>query len=129
MRFLLDTHCWLWSVSSPHRLSEATLALIQNTHNMVYFSVASAWEITIKYSIGKLPLPAPPEIFIPTSLTEQRIKSLPITNSHVTLVHTLPPHHQDPFDRLIIAQAIKENLSIISNDALLHRYDVPIIAA
>jgi PIN domain nuclease of toxin-antitoxin system len=113
----------------PTRLRRGTQALIQDLSNDIYLSVASCWEISIKTALGKLRLPAPPAIFIPTRLNQQRMVALPITLDHALAVHTLPPHHNDPFDRMLVAQAQIEGLTIVTADSIFSRYGASAIKA
>ncbi len=124
MKFLLDTHIWLWSLTTPERLSESVRNMVEDTDNMLLLSAASSWEIAIKYRLGKLPLPEPPNRFIPVRLARDGIVPLPIEHHHAQAVTDLPDHHNDPFDRLLIAQAQIERLTIITADAAFERYDV-----
>ena len=116
MRALLDTHCWLWMQVSPQRLSAEARDLVSDLENELYFSVASGWEIAIKYALGRLPLPDPPEQYIPRALERQRIETLPVELRHALRVSGLPTHHRDPFDRLLIAQALTEDLTLLTVD-------------
>jgi PIN domain nuclease of toxin-antitoxin system len=111
---------------SPERFSSAALALIQDPDSELLLSAASSWEITIKYALGKLVLPAPPEQYVPDRMRSSGVQPLPIEHSHVLQVGSLPRHHRDPFDRLLIAQAQLENLSIITADRQLVDYDIPL---
>ena len=129
MKILLDTQCWLWMLLSPHRLSASARALVETSDNELYLSAASAWEIAIKHSLGKLRLPEPPERYVPSRLDVTRTLPLPIEHSHALHVATLPPHHRDPFDRLLIAQGQLEDLPILTTDPLFARYDVTTITA
>src|SRR5919197_5330170 len=108
MRILLDTQCWLWMAAAPEKLSAPALSLVQTTDNELFLSAASAWEIGIKYALKKLPLPEPPEQYVPTRLERLRTSPLPIDIPHALRVAGLPPHHRDPFDRLLVAQAQHE---------------------
>jgi PIN domain nuclease of toxin-antitoxin system len=116
-------------VSDIERLSSHVRSLVQGGEHELHFSAASAWEIAIKYSQGKLRLPEPPSTFVPSRLERLRMLSLPIEQAHALHVSTLPLHHRDPFDRLLIAQAHLENLSILTADQVFAAYDVKIIAA
>ena len=127
MIVLIDTHCWLWWISEPERLSGRILSLLKNSETTILFSAASSWEIAIKYSIGKLSLPEPPELFIPRRLERDRITSLPIHHSHAIRTASLPYHHRDPFDRLLIAQAEIEGVPIVTVDSAFRDYDVRLI--
>ena len=129
MKILLDTHCWLWMAASPQRFSDRARALVEAGTNELYLSAASAWEIAIKYSLGKLRLPEPPTRYVPSRLNATGTTALPIEHSHALHVATLPPHHRDPFDRLLIAQAQLEDLPILTADPLFARYNVTTITA
>jgi PIN domain nuclease of toxin-antitoxin system len=106
MRILLDTHCWLWWLTQPEKLKEEGREILADGSNTVFLSVAGSWEISIKYSLGKLNLPEPPERFVLKRLMRDAVSSLPIEHIHALRVTELPYHHKDPFDRLIISQAM-----------------------
>ena len=127
MKILLDTHCWLWWITTPERLSPEAQKLITDGGNQVFLSAASSWEIAIKCALGKLPLPENPEKFVPPRLTRDAIKPLSINHSHALHVASLPPHHRDPFDRLLISQAQMEGLSIMTVDKQFRLYEVELI--
>ena len=129
MRILVDTQCWLWMASSPEKLSLRARALVQSTEHELFLSAASAWEIAIKHALGKLRLPESPQRYVPTRIDTLRTSPLPIDHSHALHVATLPPHHRDPFDRLIVAQAQVEDLPIMTSDPVFARYYVEVIAA
>lgn len=129
MRLLLDTHEWIWMHTRPERLSTHALALLQDPGNTLVVSLVSCWEISIKYAIGKFPLPRPPSEYLPRMLAAATVELLPITLDDVTHVATLPLHHRDPFDRLLIAQAQREGLPLLTADRRLAQYGVAIIAA
>lgn len=129
MRILLDTQCWLWMALAPERLGAEARGLVETTQNELVLSAASAWEIAIKHAIGKLRLPAPPERFVPSRQVTLRTLALPIDQDHALRVGTLPAHHRDPFDRMLIAQAQAEGLPILTADPVFSRYDVTVIAA
>jgi len=129
MKLLLDTHSWLWWIAEPHRLSDEAQNLIRDSGNEVYLSVASCWEIAIKWGNGKLTLPAEPEIFIPARLRRDNISVLRVELHHALRVGHLPPHHKDPFDRMIIAQGQTEAMPILTADSQFSQYEVQIIAA
>lgn len=125
MRILLDTHCWLWSYFEPEKLNARAVTILEDLDHEVFFSIASSWEIAIKYQIGKLPgLPDVPARFLPPQLVANRIAILPIKHSHVLMVATTPRHHYDPFDHLLIAQAQSEGLTLMTGDERLLQYDV-----
>lgn len=129
MRFLVDTHCWLWSVSAPQRLRAAAAELIEDGENAVVFSAVSALEIAIKASLGKLQLPEPPTRFVESRLRALGMTSLPIYLSHALRVGDLPQHHRDPFDRMLVAQSQIERLPLMTADAAIAAYEVDIIWA
>src|SRR5213595_1955766 len=104
MRFLIDTHCWLWAVRTPDRLSPKAVAMIENAENRVVLSVVSSLEIAIKVSIGKLRLSEPTYDFVYSQMAALSMTSLPVYLSHSLRVADLPHHHRDPFDRLLVAQ-------------------------
>ena len=126
-RFLLDTHVWLWSIAAPDRLGSTAIHLLENVRNELFLSAASSWEIAIKYRLGKLPLPEPPCIFIPQRLVRDGIKPLAVEHVHACRAADLPDLHQDPFDRLLIAQAKSEGLVLITADHQLTGYDAEIV--
>ena len=129
MRILLDTHIWLWMVASPDRLRAAARSDLADRKNELYLSAASSWEIAIKYRLGRLALPEPPEAFVPQRLPRDGVLPLPVDHHHALRVATLPDHHNDPFDRLLIAQALAENLVLYTADELLLRYPAQCILA
>ena len=128
MTVLLDTHCWLWWLTEPQRMKEAALEILKNPDTTVCLSSASSWEIAIKYSLEKLVLPEPPEVFIPSRMERDGFVSLPIQHSHAIRTAALPYHHKDPFDRLLIAQAMVERIPIVTADPNFEPYDVELIA-
>lgn len=125
--YLLDTHCWLWWHIDPNRLSERVLKIIENGDTTIFFSVVSAWEIVIKYNLKKLKLPLSPYDYIPKRLEMSFMDVLPVQLEHVLQVEKLPCHHKDPFDRLLIAQALAEKLTVISYDQQLQLYDIDLL--
>lgn len=127
MRYLLDTSIWLWSIGSVEKINRAARELLADGKQGFYLSASSSWEISIKASSGKLPLPGPPPSFIPRVLAEQGITPLPILHQHALAVYDLPKHHTDPFDRLLIAQALTEQMVILTSDSIFWRYKVAIV--
>ena len=127
MQCIIDTHCWLWSQAQPASLTSKQREIIEDTENTIIFSVVSAWEIAIKYTVNKLKLPATPEKYIPQRLQTSYMEIMPIQLGHVLYVSNLPPYHNDPFDRLLIAQAQIERLPILTQDKKFTAYDVEII--
>ncbi len=127
MKLLLDTHIFLWFISGDSRLPILFRSEIQNPNNQIFLSVASLWEIIIKYKIGKLPLPQSPEIYIPSERQKHQIRSLPISESSLKYLVSLPDLHRDPFDRILISQALGNNLTIVTIDQEILNYNVPIL--
>jgi PIN domain nuclease of toxin-antitoxin system len=127
MKYLLDTMVWLWSVGPIEKISSAGLEILKSGEEEVYLSAASSWEIAIKTKLGKFALPEPPARYVPKRLAEQGIQSLSVTQSHSLKVYDLPLHHSDPFDRLIIAQALAENMVILTSDRAFKRYPVELL--
>lgn len=130
MKLLLDTQCWLWWFAQPERLSEEAITRIADEANELWFSVASIWEIGIKVAIGKLPLPEPPDRYISSRMGQLGVRVLEITATHALRAAALPLHHRDPFDRMLIAQAQVEDMTIVSADLVFKQYsDVVILWA
>lgn len=127
MRALLDTHAFLWWAADDARLSFTAREVIQNPDNVLFFSVVSPWEIIIKYTIHKLPLPEPPQTYIPSRVAYYNLEKLSLEMPHVLELANLPRHHNDPFDRILIAQSQAENLPIITVDEKFALYPVTII--
>jgi len=127
MKALLDTHVFLWWLAQPERLSEHALDILGDRSRELYFSAASAWEIAIKVKLGKLLLPDSPSRVIPRQLELEGIETLPVQLSHALHTYTLPPHHRDPFDRLLVAQAQLEKLPILTSDPVIALYGVQIL--
>ncbi|ARV61282.1 twitching motility protein PilT [Nostocales cyanobacterium HT-58-2] len=127
MRALLDTHAFLWWVTDDSRLSPTAKSIITDSSNLLFLSAASVWEIVIKVRLGKLTLPEPLETYIPSRLTMNRIESLPITFIHTLQVSHLPDLHQDPFDRIIIAQSQVEKMPIVTVDSKMAQYPIAVI--
>lgn len=124
MKLLLDTHCWLWWLSEPQELTPSMQQAISNPENELFLSVASIWEIAIKVAIGKLTIPQPLAKLVAEQLPIDGINTLDIRTIHALKVKELPVHHRDPFDRILIAQAICENLTIITRDRRFAAYPV-----
>lgn len=117
MRLLLDTHAFLWFIAGDPRLSAPARAAIEDPANDKVVSAASAWEMAIKVSLGKLSLTEPFDVLVPRELARNGFRLLPIELSHAATVATLTFHHRDPFDRALIAQALAEQMAIVSADA------------
>ena len=124
MNLLLDTHAFLWFTAGNSALSKPARSVIEDENNDLYLSSASLWEIAIKISIGKFELGEPFETLIPQQLAENEIELLNISVAHTAMVASLPFHHRDPFDRLIVAQAKIEQLTLVSVDAVFDAYGV-----
>ena len=124
MKLLLDTHSFLWFVTSDLQLSANALTLIADVNNEVLLSPASYWEIAIKVSIGKYPLSVPFETFFTAALTANNIQILAVEIRHAAVLSALPMHHKDPFDRMIAAQALSESIPVVSIDAALDPYGI-----
>lgn len=127
MRALVDTHVLLWWVQEFERLSERAREAMRSDSSELFFSVASAWEVVIKVGRGSLVLAEPPAEYLSRQLAVNEIATLGIRIEHVWGVHQLPHHHRDPFDRMLVAQARAESMSIITGDPLIAQYEVPVI--
>jgi PIN domain nuclease of toxin-antitoxin system len=125
MTLLLDTHTFLWWLDDPALLAESARKAIADGKNLVYVSAAVAWEIAIKRSLGKLNAPEDLE----AAMAANRFLPLPVTVPHALAVASLPDHHRDPFDRLLIAQARHEGFQLVSRDPFMKLYDVPLLEA
>lgn len=126
MEYLLDTHTALWLLSDQKKLSKKSKSILENTDNICHVSVASLWEISIKVSLNKLDLKIPIEE-LEEELMSNEISLLAITSQHINRVSSLKFHHRDPFDRMLIAQAIEEKFSIITMDPHFEKYKVKLI--
>lgn len=129
MNLLLDTHVLLWALGAPKRLSAKSRAALVDTGNSLHVSAASAWEISIKASLGKLTLPGSVATWLLPAVEDLGAQWVVVTPQHAALVESLPPHHRDPFDRVLIAQAISDGLTIVTADAAFASYDVDVLAA
>ncbi len=124
MKILLDTHTFLWYVEDSPQISAAALEIINDGDNEIFISITSAWEIAIKFGLGKLKLQEPFEIFMARQPALNNFEWLEISLRHLSILPTLPQHHRDPFDRLLIAQAQSENLILLSADSALDAYAI-----
>lgn len=127
MTFLLDTHIFLWFVNDDPRLSNALKDLIEDENNFSYLSIASLWEMSIKQNLVKLRLVPYQEEFIEKEVNESRIVLLNLELGHLKINASLPFHHRDPFERIIIAQSMAENLPIITSDSIFIQYSIALI--
>lgn len=126
MRLLLDTHALLWALDTPARLRPTTRAALEDPANTVLVSAASAWEISIKQALGRLEFPL---ARFDALLAEAGFTPLPINTAHAVTAGQLPPHHRDPFDRMLVAQALREDAVLVTDDAAMGPYGVPCLAA
>jgi PIN domain nuclease of toxin-antitoxin system len=128
MELLLDTHVFLWFISGDKRLSGAMRDSIRDSNNEVYLSVVSLWETVIKYQLGRLPLPQPPDSYLPTQRQRHQIASLPLDEASVSQLAHLPQIHRDPFDRMLVCQALEHGLTIVTVDDAICAYPVPVLS-
>ena len=124
MKILLDTCSFLWFVTDSPQLTPLAREVFRNMENAVYLSVISVWEIMVKYALGKLPLPEEPMSFIEIQRRLHHIESLPLEESSVSQLIKLPSLHRDPFDRMLICQAIEKDLIILTPDPWIQQYPV-----
>jgi len=125
MNILLDTHTLLWALTDESKLSERVRRLLPVAET--WFSVASLWEILIKSQIGKMALPQPTGPFVRSQLALNGVRLLPVTADHALRIESLPSHHRDPFDRMLIAQSLHEKLPLVTSDRIFARYPVELI--
>lgn len=124
MKILLDTHIFLWFISGDSRLSAHILDAIREPDNDIYLSVVSIWESIVKYQLGKLPLPEPPETYLPKKRDLHQIINLDLDESSVVQLSKLPLLHRDPFDRMLICQALQHEMTIATVDTSVRSYPV-----
>ena len=124
MKYLLDTQVFLWSFLHPKKIPGKVWALVEDPDRELYLSAASAWEIAIKVRLGKLEIPADPGLYVSRRTRESNISSLSITQEHALAAGGLPLHHRDPFDRMLVAQAQLENLTLVTADEEFAKYGV-----
>lgn len=127
MKFLLDTHVFLWFISADDRLPAGWRDTIRHPQHEIALSVVSLWEAIIKYQLGKLPLPEPPEKYLPTQRERHQIASLSLDAASVQHLASLAPIHRDPFDRMLVCQAIEHELTIVSVDDVFRAYPAPVL--
>ena len=127
MKLLLDTHIFLWWADHPEKLSQAALSALQDEANELILSVASVWEMQIKIQLGKLKLSLPPKDLIKNQQETNALNVLPVTLAQVLALDALPFHHKDPFDRLLMAQSIEEDLTLVSADSQFTAYSVKLL--
>lgn len=126
MNILLDTVAFVRLATEPERLSREAQTLCKDPVHTLFLSAVSSGEIALKYRLRKIPLPIPPSSFIPTQRLEHSIQSLPLDEAAGLLLESLPPHHKDPFDRLLICQALAHDLTILTPDKNFRKYKVKV---
>jgi PIN domain nuclease of toxin-antitoxin system len=129
MRLLLDTHAFLWYITNNERLSHDAAKAITDDSNDVYLSVVSVWETLVKYQLGRLKLPAPADEYLQRRQEQHGILSLPLEAADASRLLQLPSHHRDPFDRMLVCQAMHHDLTIVTSDEQVTRYAVRILNA
>jgi PIN domain nuclease of toxin-antitoxin system len=127
MKYLLDTSVLIHSLLSKPKLNHRALALLADDSSELYLSAVSSWEITIKVGAGRLVLPEAPAVFVSNAMEYMSLRPLDITHLHALAVDTLPNHHGDPFDRMLIAQAVSEQMTLLTTDRILQKYKVDLI--
>lgn len=127
MKLLADTHVVLWSATDPRRIGEEARAAIEDGGNELFVSVVTAWEIAIKQSLGKLDLPKPAEKWLPEVIRRTGFEVADLGLAAALRVRALPWHHRDPFDRLLVAQALENGYTIVTHDEVLAAYGVPVL--
>lgn len=127
MRYLLDTHTFLWWIVDDLRLSSRARAIIQDPGNEIWFSAASAWEMAIKAQLGRITFEDDLVAFVPQQVAANGFKNLPIQSEHALRVSRLPLLHRDPFDRILVAQALTERMPLLTGDQTIASYDVEVV--
>ena len=127
MKLLLDTHIFIWWADQPEKLSHAALSALQEEANELLLSVASVWEMQIKIQLGKLKLSVPLKELVKTQQETNQLNLLPVELKHVLALDALPFHHKDPFDRLLMAQSLEEDLTLVSVDSQFTAYPVKLL--
>jgi PIN domain nuclease of toxin-antitoxin system len=124
VRVLLDTATFLWAVSDAREFSDDAREIFADPDNEIFLSSVSAWEIAVKYALGRLPLPEPPGRFVPLQRKQHGIDPLQLDEEAALHLSRLPPLHKDPFDRMLVCQAIVHHLVILTSDELIHQYPI-----
>lgn len=127
MKILLDTHTFIWWADEPDRLSPTARAILTDTANTLLFSMASLWEMQIKISLGKMRLSRPLKEHLARQQIENSLQILPIEPRHLWALETLPDYHKDPFDRLLIAKSMVEDMPLLSRDERVSQYDIKVL--
>ena len=125
MKFLLDTHVLLWAAAQPDQLSGNAKKLLNDPQNELFFSAASIWEISIKNGLGKPDFRADPRL-LRRGLLDNGYSEISITSEHAVTMELLPPIHKDPFDRILVSQALVEGITLLTNDPVVAKYPAPI---
>lgn len=126
MKLLLDTCSFLWAVRGDAQFSAEAAALFRDPANEVYLSAVSAWEIAVKHQLGKLPMSETPARYVPRERARHGIEPLPLGEADTLLLDRLPAVHADPFDRLLVCQAVQHGMTLLTPDPMIHRYPVPV---
>jgi PIN domain nuclease of toxin-antitoxin system len=129
LTLLLDTHVWLWMLTAPGRLAVGARRLVEDETTNLLLSAASSWEIAIKYALGRLPLPEPPELYVPERMHVTGVDALPVMHAHALRVSILEQHHRDPFDRLLVAQSQIDGVPLLTADPIFGRYGIEVVPA
>ncbi len=127
MKFLLDTNVFLWALSEEYKLNPAAQEILKSSTSELYFSAVGSWEIAIKFALGSLPLPKVLSEYIPHALRVWALRALDITHEHALRAGELPVHHRDPFDRMLIAQALSEQMTLLTADRVFQKYKLDLI--
>jgi len=127
LKLLLDTHVWIWLLTDPERLSRLAHTALVAAENQLYLSSASTWECSVKVAAGRLDIDGSPEALLQEAIVASGVLPLPIEHSHALQTAKLPAHHRDPFDRMLIAQAQVERMTLVSADGQLADYDIEIL--
>jgi PIN domain nuclease of toxin-antitoxin system len=127
MNILFDTHAWLWSMLEPDRIGPRTRALVTSGEHTFYLSLASVWEIAIKHAAGRLTLPEPPSDYVRSRVRADGVYLVPISLEHACRAAELPRHHGDLFDRLLVAQAELDQLTLLTHDQHIPRYGIDVL--
>lgn len=127
MRLLIDTHIFLWLAQGSSRITPELLSILTDAQNQLFLSTVSLWEMQIKHTIGKLELPTSVQDFFIIQRYLLNLHAISVREQHIWTLGTLPHHHRDPFDRMLIAQAMTDKLTLVSVDAIFHQYTVALL--
>lgn len=129
MKYLLDTMVWIWALDAYERLNAKARQVLEEPEDELYLSPVTTWELSIKMRIGRLEFPGTPASSVPAFMAQQGVRPLLLTHAHAAKVYDLPPRHKDPFDRMLIAQALVEKMTILTADRAFRKYEVPVLWA